>query len=194
MSAFLFIVIIDWLMRDVTDQKRTGIRSSLFTMLEDLDFADDIAMPSHTWEHLQQKTTRMSDLDNTVGLRINTEKTKVMSNDPNRAPILINNQVLEYVDRVFTYLGSVVDPQGGTEEDIKLRLGRARAAFTRMKSVWKSNTYSRKTKLRLYKSYVLPVLLYGSECWRMTKRDQSRLSAHHLPQANHESILAKQNI
>ena len=67
-------------------------------MLEDLDFANDIAMSSHTWEHLQQKTTRMSDLANTVGLRINTEKTKVMSNDPNRAPILINNQVWEYID------------------------------------------------------------------------------------------------
>ena len=72
-----------------------------------------------------------------------------MSNDPNKQPILIDNQALEYVDK-FTYLGSVVSLNGGTEEDITSRLGKARAAFARMTP----SCYSRKTKLRLYKSNV----------------------------------------
>ena len=42
MSAFLFIMAIDWLMKTVTEQKQTGIRWSLFSVLEDLEFADDI--------------------------------------------------------------------------------------------------------------------------------------------------------
>ena len=53
---------------------------------------------------------------------------------------------------------------------------KARSAFARLKPVWKSNAYSRATKLRIYKSNVLPVLLYRAECWRMTAKDLSRLS------------------
>ena len=80
-------------------QKRTGIRWSLFTMLEDLDFADDIALSSlallsRTRKHLQRKSSRMNDLASTIGVKINTGKTKVMSNDPNKGPIQIDNQAL----------------------------------------------------------------------------------------------------
>ena len=139
MSAFLFIVIIDWLTRNVTQQQRTGIRWTLCTKLEDLEFADDIALPSHTRAHMQQKVVRLNDIANTIGLKINAGKTKVMSNDPNKEPISINNQALEFVDK-FTYLGSIVNLHGGTEEDINSRLGKARAGFAHMRPIWKSST------------------------------------------------------
>lgn len=41
MSAFLIIVIIDWLMKNVTKQQRTGIRWKLCTKFEDFESADD---------------------------------------------------------------------------------------------------------------------------------------------------------
>ena len=176
MSAFLFIMAIDWLMKTVTEQKQTGIRWSLFSVLEDLEFADDIALPSHTWTHTQQKSSRLNDRASTIGLRINADKTKVMSSDPRRQPVIINSKALDYVDK-FTYLGSILSLHD--IEDITSPLGKARSAFFRLPSVWKSNNYSRKTKLRLYQSNVLSVLLYGSECWRMTERDSSRLAAFH---------------
>ena len=44
MSAFLFIMAIDWLMKTVIGQKQTGIRSPLFSVLEDLEFADGKAL------------------------------------------------------------------------------------------------------------------------------------------------------
>ena len=37
--------------------------------------------------------------------------------------------------------------------------------------LWKSNIFSKTTKVRIFKSNVRPVLLYRSECWRMTKND-----------------------
>lgn len=91
---------------------------------------------------------------------------------------MINNHALEYVNK-FTYLGSIISLQGGAEEDIKTRLGKARSAFANLQRLWKSSVYSRKTKLRIYKSNVLSVLLYGSECWRMTQQDTNRLSSFH---------------
>ena len=101
-----------------------------------------------------------------------------MSSDPRRQPVIINNKALDYVDK-FTYLGSILRLHGGSGEDITSRLGETRSAFFRRRSVWKSNNYSRKTKLRLYQRSVLSVLLYGSECWRMTERDRSRLAVFH---------------
>ena len=78
-----------------------------------------------------------------------------------------------------TYLGSIVTNVGGAEEDIKARLGKARSAFTRLKNIWKSTSISRKTKMRLHSSCVLPVLLYDAECWRMTEKDINKRSSFH---------------
>ncbi|RUS68725.1 hypothetical protein EGW08_023513 [Elysia chlorotica] len=54
MSALLFITI-DWVMRRTTEDKPRGIRWNLFSTLEDLDFADDLALISHTHNHMQEK-------------------------------------------------------------------------------------------------------------------------------------------
>ena len=41
------------------------------------------------------------------------------------------------------------------------------------------NSFSTNTKLKLYNSCVLSVLLYGSECWRMIDKDINKLSSFH---------------
>ena len=89
MSAFLFIVVIDWLMKNVTEQQRTGIRWTFCTKLEDLEFADEIALPSHTRAHMQQKSVRLNDIANTIGLKINVGKQKsclmTLTRNPSRS-------------------------------------------------------------------------------------------------------------
>jgi hypothetical protein len=47
-------------------------------------------------------------------------------NAENSHPIKLEEQVLEEVE-AFTYLGSVVDKQGGTDADVRARIGKARA-------------------------------------------------------------------
>ena len=49
----------------------------------------------------------------------------------------LDEDLLEVVDS-FTYLGGVVDIQGGTEADIKARIDKARAVFLHFKNVWSS--------------------------------------------------------
>ena len=82
-------------------------------------------------------------------------------------PISLEGEALEEVDN-FTYLGSIMDKQGGTDADVKVRIGKARAAFNQLKNIWKSGSYSVHTKIRLFNSNVKPDLLYGSETWRTT--------------------------
>ena len=43
MSRILFLVVIDWIQRQATSDKRRGIQWTMFSHLEDLDFADDLA-------------------------------------------------------------------------------------------------------------------------------------------------------
>ena len=54
------IVAIDWMMRKTIDNKRRGIRWTLMSLLEDRDFADDVALVSSTRDQLQQKKTQTS--------------------------------------------------------------------------------------------------------------------------------------
>ena len=87
-----------------------------------------------------------------------------------------NNKLIEIdgtaVDNVkhFIYLGATVCETGGTNKDIRRRLSHARLAYNKLKSVWNNSQFGRKTKMKLLKSNVLSVLLYGSETWKMTKR------------------------
>ena len=59
----------------------------------------------------------------------------------------------EEVDDVeeFTYLGAIVDKEGGGSKDIH-RLKKARGAFQRLRRVWAARGIGRRTKIRLFKT------------------------------------------
>ena len=59
LSPFLFLLAVDWIMKQVTLEGRTGIQWTLTSHLEDLDFADDLALLSHSHNHMQEKTDRL---------------------------------------------------------------------------------------------------------------------------------------
>ena len=79
MSALLFNITIDWVMRQTTQDKYRGLHWNLFTNQGDLDFADDLALLSHTHSHIQEKTHRPHIYTKQVGLKINKRKTEVMT-------------------------------------------------------------------------------------------------------------------
>ena len=84
MSALLFNIAIDWVMRRTIEDQSRGIRWTLFTAFEDLDFADDLALVSHTHQHIQEKTSRLSTYAQQIGLKTSQTKTDVMTlNIPN---------------------------------------------------------------------------------------------------------------
>jgi hypothetical protein len=135
MSSTLFILAIDWVMRNTTSDIPRGIRWGTFSILEDLDFADDIALLSHSILHIQSKTNRLYKYAGHIGLKINTKKTEVMTlNIGNPSPIMINDQILPHTE-IITYLGSTVTNEGGAENDIKQRLTKARIAFKNLQAV-----------------------------------------------------------
>ncbi|RNA16001.1 endonuclease-reverse transcriptase [Brachionus plicatilis] len=67
----------------------------------------------------------------------------------------------------------------GTHRDFKNRLAKAKSAFARLRPAWKSNSYSKETKLKLYNSVVKATLINGSECWGMCESDRKSLNTFH---------------
>ena len=62
MSGFLFLLSIDWVMSRTTEGRRTGIWWKLTLVLEDLDFADDIALLSSRYVDIEDKISRLVDI------------------------------------------------------------------------------------------------------------------------------------
>ncbi|KAL9980638.1 hypothetical protein ACROYT_G009248 [Oculina patagonica] len=179
MSALLFNLVIDWVMRRTTEDHPRGIRWTLFSTLEDLDFADDLALLSHTHSHMQEKTSLLSEYAHQVGLNISLTKTEVMTlNNSNPQPVKVNGKDLPMTEQ-FKYLGSIVRQDGGAGIDIQSRLNKARNTFRMLSNVWRSSQFGTHTKLKIYQSCVLSTLLYGSECWRMLESDLEKLSTFH---------------
>ena len=178
LSPFLFLLVIDWFMKTTTTGRNNGIQWTLWTQLDDLDFADDLALLSHNHTQMQEKTTRLAETSAGTGLKINKRKTELMKiNATARAPVTVGGEPIREVES-FVYLGSVVDKQGGTNRDVSSRIGKAPAAFIMLKNIWASMKISMTTKLRLFKSNVKSVLLYGSETLGMTKATIQNIMCH----------------
>ena len=175
MSGFLFLLVVDWVMRRTTEDKPRGLKWNHDEFLEDLDYADDIVLLSQTWNDAQEKLDRLANFGERTGLKINIDKTESMRiNCTNPVLFTIWTDGIKEVDK-FTYLGGMVTKWGGANEDMLSRIGKARYAYHKLKNVWNSSVYRRKTKLKIFESNVISVLLYGCEAWKMNKYNEKRI-------------------
>jgi len=81
LSPMIFSLVIDWVMKTTLDTPR-GIQWTLQSKLEDLDYADDIGLLSHTCAHMQQKTEKLQEIARSTGLGVNISKTKCLRINP----------------------------------------------------------------------------------------------------------------
>lgn len=175
LSPLMFLVVIDAVMHNVNRDRRRGIRWGLVDRLEDLDFADDLCLLSEAHSEMQTKLGDLTKEAGKVGLAINIKKTKALRvNTTKKEPFMLGNESIEDVES-FVYLGSKVTKDGGTTQDVAQRIQKANGAFVQLYPVWRNNNISTKTKLRIFRSNVKSVLLYGSETWRVAKTTISKL-------------------
>ena len=93
MSGLLFLVAIDWVMKKVDRTTRSkGIDWSGLRKLDDLDFADDIALLASTKRGIQMRGEKLEEIAKVVGLHINYTKTKAMTIGTNTPESIEINQ------------------------------------------------------------------------------------------------------
>lgn len=170
LSPLLFLITLDDVMDTVkSSNPQAGIQWKINERLCDIDYADDIALLSHQRQDMAQLLTSLNNAGQRVGLRINMSKTEEMRvNCTNMTPITIDSKPVKRTDK-FCYLGSIITEKGGTHEDVNYRLSKAKAAFSTLIAIWKDKNLATTTKIRIFKTNVLSVLLYGSESWLTTK-------------------------
>ena len=176
LSPYLFNMILEAIMKIALERNtETGIKL-LGQYVNNLRFADDIDILAESKPDIQKLTDRISETGKKFGLIINESKTKTMAIAKNKeiCEIKLNNSNLEQVDQ-FSYLGSVVSEDGSCVPDVTSRIGKAAAVFGNLKTIWKSKDILIKTKIYIYETLVLPILLYGSECWTLRKQDENKL-------------------
>lgn len=69
---------IDWLMREATKGRKNGIHWTPWTQLEDMGFAYDLGLLSHTQEQMQTKASVYHHISESLGLRIHHKKSEVL--------------------------------------------------------------------------------------------------------------------
>ena len=78
---------------------------------------------------------------------------------------------------LFVYLGSLLHSTTQSSPDVARRNAVTHAAMQNLdQQIWKSRI-SLQMKLKLYNTCILPIFLYGSECWAVTKNDVRKIDA-----------------
>ncbi|CAH8442259.1 unnamed protein product [Schistosoma guineensis] len=110
-----------------------------------------------------QKMTSVVTASVAVGLNVHKGKSKIVRyNTACTNPITIDGEDSEDV-KSFTYLGSIIDENGGSGADMKARIGKARAAYSQLRNIGNSKQLSTNTKVSISHTNVKTVLLYGAE-------------------------------
>ena len=104
-----------------------------------------------------------------VGLKLNIQKTNIMSS----GPIIswqIDGETVETVTD-FLFLGSKITADGDYSHEIKRGFLPGRKAITNLDSILKSRDITLPSKVLLVKAVVFPVVLYGCESWTIKKAE-----------------------
>ena len=129
--------------------------------LNNLRYADDTTLMTESEEELKSLLMNVKDESEKVGLKLNSQKTKIMASGPITSWEIDGETVEEVSD--FIVLGSKITADGDCSHEIKRRLLLGRKVMTNLDSIIKSRDITLSIKVHLVKTMVFPVVMYGCE-------------------------------
>ena len=139
-------------------------------------YADDTTLMAESEEELKTLLMKVKEESEKVGLKLNIQKTKIMTSGPITSWQIDGETVETAAD--FIFLGSKITADGDCSHEIKRCLPLGRKVMTNLDSILKSRDIALSTKVRLVKAMVFPVVMYGYESWTIKKAEY--LSAKEL--------------
>ena len=176
MSPCLFNLYAEYITRNAgQDEAQAGIKIAGRNM-NNLGYADDITMAES--EELNSLLMKVKEETEKVGLKLNIQKTKIMSSGPVTSWQIDGETVETWAD--FVLEGSKITADGDCSHEIKRHLLLGRKVMTNLDSILKSRDITLPTKVRLIKAMVFPVVMYGCESWTIKKGECRRIDAFEL--------------
>jgi hypothetical protein len=75
----------------------------------------------------------------------------------------------------FKYLGTTLTNQSDIHDEIKSRLNSGNAYYYSVHNLFSSCLMSKNLKMKIYKTVILPFVLYGWETWSLTLGEEHRI-------------------
>ena len=123
-------------------------------------YADDTTLMAENEEELKSLLMKVKEESEKVGLKLNIQKTKIMTSGP-----IISWEIDGETVANFVFSGSKIPADGDCSHEIKRRLLLGRKVMTNLDSILKSRDITLPTKVHLVKATVFPVVMYGCESW-----------------------------
>ena len=120
-------------------------------------------------ELLKSLLMKVKEESEKVGLKLNTQKTKITSSSPITS-WEIDGETVETVSE-FILGGSKITADDDCSHEIERHLLLGRNAMTNLDSILKSRDITLPTKVRLVKAMVFPVVMFGCEHWTVKKAE-----------------------
>ena len=86
----------------------------------------------------------------------------------------VDNSSIERVEE-FKYLGTTLTNENSIQKEIKSRLKLGNACYHSLQNLLSSSLLSKNLKIKIYRTIILPVVLYGCEIWSLTLTEEYRL-------------------
>ena len=135
--------------------------------INNLRYADDTTLMAESEEELKSLLMKVKEESEKVGLKLNTQKTKIMAPSPITS-WQIDGEIVETVAD-FILLGSKITADVDCSHEIKRHLFLGRKVMTILDSMLKSRDITVPIKVHLVKAMVFPVVMYGCENWTIKK-------------------------
>uniref|UniRef100_A0A915JGU3 Reverse transcriptase domain-containing protein n=1 Tax=Romanomermis culicivorax TaxID=13658 RepID=A0A915JGU3_ROMCU len=176
LSPFLFLLVIDYIMRKAMNQDKFRILWQEPNRLMDLDFVDDIALLGARKKIMEDMTSLEQEAAK-IGLRISGNEMKIMriACAVARDSVTIDQQRIEEVDR-FGYLGSILANDGDADCDVACHIGKAGAVFQWLKPIWLTPKINIVMQIRLLNTIVFSTAIYAFGTWKTPARTTKRLN------------------
>ena len=129
-------------------------------------------------EELKKSLMKVKEESEKTGLKLNIQKMKIMASGP-ITPWQIGGETMETVTD-FIFLSSEITADGDCSHEVKRCLLLGKKAMTNLDSIFKSRDIPLPTKIRLIKTMVFPVVMYGCESWTIKKVEGQRIDAFEL--------------
>ena len=120
-------------------------------------------------EELESFLMKVKEESEKVGLKLNTQKMKIMASGPITS-WQIDGETVETMSN-FILWGSKITAGGDCSHEIKRRLLLGRKVMTNLDSIFKSRDITLPTKIHLVKAMFFSVIMYGSESWTVMKAE-----------------------
>ena len=146
--------------------------------INNLRYADDTTLMAESEEELKSLLKKVKVGSEKGGLKLNTQKMKIMASGPTTS-WEIDGETVETVSD-FIFLGSKITGDGDFSHDIKRHLLLGRKVMSNLDSIFQSRDLTLQTKVRLVKAVVFPVVMYGCESWTVKKVEHRRIDSFEL--------------